>query len=1010
MQKKYNDLCKVEKEIVILPSSVPHLLHWDIAYLWMLERPEVERPKEWQERIKAWKHLVGLLLLANVTVREETILPRLAEYAAPWGIGKILWLVVENDPTPLGIVSPLVLVRPLPDFTAAHCTRWPADPNDNGPQRSLVGHFLALAIKRLQEIGQQGDFPKRLADILRKEFDADPTQIGPGYRSRAQEFIFWRRIHWVPRLPDPLKVTIEIWQRGKPRWFPQCDECRRPLTVEDDAEPIKIPLGANDFSLRCPRHGPKLFSLDKLMLWQRTDQNVVAWTDRDRCPGVPLSADAEVYPPDARVEGDTVEFVWDPGELGGETAKRFLKLKFENRRVQQAKFDDIRFLRLLVIGQPEAFQGLPIRPEWRDALAEYKPPDWDAQHTYFRYQLKLKGWPFEFILNAVTLGPEPDLMLGIYPEHIPGWKPYRIFLVGRNHSKYGVRQDVAGERRLMPWCLDVKGWPEQVAVTGADDPSTGCLLVLGRPTYAPPKEVAELFVGVDFGTTNSLVYFADRDDLNGLDPAQGENAAKPRDLFQRAAKVLAGESTALNSMSAGWFLPGTDSAARDEFLIPSAFWDGGQFPVIRWNNKPPFAGANTRHGFKWDSNTQDFSRERQDYLKELLFLVVPYAIKRKGFHNKGVNLRVGWAFPLAFSYEARRKMRELLDRLRTQMQDWGLPQVDCYSVDESQANVIARGSFNPGETFLVADMGGGTLDLAMFCLREAHGGPDPVYQQIGSIRFAGEDFLKRVIERKKENLGDAYWRYRDAIENPGAGAGLQGDRVASDLFDQFSTMAFEFLRTMYLAHAGDGSPRLQVVLAGNGWRLIESVSKETPSLGERKVLFNFRESTFQSLDLRDFSAYSDQVEPSRTKHFVAIGALKNANKQGQELAEGGATVGSKLPAGRTVRIRSSDGTPGIDVTIAWRELVGDGGRDLGYSAQALRGLTIDVQAGPTLTGKWGHHFDNSLAMLKEPPPERIQEWIRNCLEGTSQHLLKGPLQLIMEHWWLGFLGGGPLSV
>src|SRR5439155_13818283 len=71
-----------------------------------------------------------------------------------------------------------------------------------------------------------------------------------------------------------------------------------------------------------------------------------------------------------------------------------------------------------------------------------------------------------------------------------------------------------------------------------------------------------------------------------------------------------------------------------------------------------------------------------------------------------------------------------------------------HSINESSACMILLGSPNSNDAFLVADMGGGTIDVALFTASS------PDADQIGSIRFAGETYLdvltqKRGIDRQE---------------------------------------------------------------------------------------------------------------------------------------------------------------------------------------------------------------------------------------------------------------------
>jgi len=999
---------KTLHKIEVFPSSIPHFLHWDIAYLWMLEREPGERTKLWNERIAAWKRLVALLLLDNLRLEEEPLAKPFSEYAGQLGIQKVVWVFDKKGKHPLGVLSPTVLVRPLPDFKPADLDSWPKDPSVDRSEGAKLGYFVEMAVRVLQ---QSEGIPVRLAEILRKEFKAlKPGQPEPGF---GQAFPFLERIEWVPGQLETKAVPILVYTPEKRHYIPLCPKCHSLLTKLEGDEPVPVLDGQTEFAVSCPAcKVPTPISLCNLMIWQRPNTNqVMVWEDRTP-PGVPKAG--VQYPPPAIIQGETVTFEWSEGETRGDP-RRFLKLKFEGRKILPMKFDQIRFHSLLVLGSREQFKGLPIRPEWRNAVEALSGPTWDDNGA--KYTFQVQGWPFAFDYYAVILQDAPDLFLGIYPDYIPGWKRYRVFVVGEKHEDYNVgeRSEAVHDMRQMPWCMEREGWPKLVGVVSRTSPKVGMTVDVPAGIAQGERAGTELLLGIDFGTTNSLVYFAAKGEGDALKP--GNHAVAPRKLAE-TSKVLAGSQQALTRLNAAYFLPnleGDQELTPDDYLIPSAFWEGGEFPVVvRWANAKPFSAATPQHGFKWDSPNQDMQNQRREYLQELMFLVLPYAIKKEA-SGRQFRLSLGWAFPLAFGTEERSKMKKLLrsidDFIRSKLID---VEVESYSIDESRANVRARGQFNPGDTLLVADMGGGTLDLAVFTFRQSISGQrvqEQEYEQIGSIRFGGEGFLECVIESKGERTEYRYWAYRDAITNPAPLSPIRRDKIAETRLGQFITMAFEFLRTMYCALPGE-SRNVKIILAGNGWRLIEAIRQDTCQLGSMRVFNDFYSPKTQSLGYPGLSLYVDsEFAPPLRKHCVAQGALWNADDQKKELEEFEQTTGSKLPAGRNLRFRYSLSGSEYKITIAWNDLVGEAGKRLEQSSKdVLQGGTIepDFESGPPAPPSWQNQWP--LASLPEPAklvptPERMKDWLGSHLEGMagSVYLRKGPLQLLMEKRWLDYL-------
>jgi hypothetical protein len=250
-------------------------------------------------------------------------------------------------------------------------------------------------------------------------------------------------------------------------------------------------------------------------------------------------------------------------------------------------FAAVCFRRLLVLGDEEQCTATPIRPEWQDVLESFSIPEWDRHNRHLQYTFRLRGWPFHFKYRVVIFHSERQVALGIYPNQILGWEPYRAFLVGPGYRNYRIWAEGIDSRHL-PWYREyVDGWPQRLAVVDNRDDGLGCLIELPQ-SEAPLPASADLYVGFDFGTTNSLVYFADRDDLPG-DLRAEKSAVSPSMLFSVAGTLLQGSTSAIDTMPDGWFLPSRDTsqAFRDPFIIPSAFWNGGDFPVLRWSEKQP---------------------------------------------------------------------------------------------------------------------------------------------------------------------------------------------------------------------------------------------------------------------------------------------------------------------------------------------------------------------------------------------------------------------------------------
>src|ERR1700674_2938262 len=104
------------RSYTIFGESIPHLLHWDWAYLWILSRKS-PRPEEWDSRIEVWRRLLCMLLLGELQFERSAIAQPLLNYTGPVNLREVVFARAEKyfGDKPIGVLSPTVLIRPLPE-------------------------------------------------------------------------------------------------------------------------------------------------------------------------------------------------------------------------------------------------------------------------------------------------------------------------------------------------------------------------------------------------------------------------------------------------------------------------------------------------------------------------------------------------------------------------------------------------------------------------------------------------------------------------------------------------------------------------------------------------------------------------------------------------------------------------------------------------------------------------------------------------------------------------------
>lgn len=1043
---KYQDLHNATWENATLyAESIPHLFHWDLCYLWMLEKVgdaehnEHVIPEVWRVRLEAWRRLAALFLLGELDAEEEKIGVPFIQHTRAYGISSVHWVRVPKGDV-IGVFSPVVLVRPLPDFSPGDMESWPASPLTE--RTTELAHFAKLACSYLRKDQSPSSFRARLARVLERNLVQDPGLDHLQPRGGLHSVSLLRQLKWTQGASAGLFDNVELLLRdrhsvaGARVYVPRCSYCGGTLLRMRKEAPQLV--SSDSVELECPAcRQPNDVALSDFMIWYRSTLNersgdVILWERGTRT----LSEPPQGYRPQkTTVEGAFIHFEWNPALVGGEQERRFLSLSFPDRTIREYRLEDILYKKLLVIGAFDKFDGLPVRKEWEDALIKPAEVQIQRREELPRIQydhLRLNGWPMPISLSYSTgqVVREPELGAGIYPDPrgmTDSWKWYRIFIddlseVHAPRKKYRV--EAPDGKNLLPWLQESKsGCPAYYCVSHSEHAEIGVML---RPEVSSPAQGtragdANVTMGVDFGTTNSVVYalwpgqspsrITAND--NGVLPSKLHTAVQWQVLPAREEGKPMPEVDVIAD-----FLPGSqyaqDPKLRDAFIIPSALWALREGYIVRWGNPEPVEEARAYTTFKFDLHGVDNRALRTAYLSELILLTLPYLLKQAGVQAK--NVAIGMAYPLAFGYAQREEMKTLLEDLDATLRDLTGLNYQFYSINESMACVKAYGQFKPGESFLIADMGGGTMDVALLTVR---GVAKHNIHQIGSIRYAGEIFISALGTKTSSGT----WPIRDKIRlgqiHDTGDLGQKGRAMLTP----FTVFALEFLRTMAAAfihninkqEAEGETKQVSLILVGNGWHLVEALSTETKQRGPDRVFKEHYGGLIARFDdkIALHSSTHFQDLPS-SKHLVVIGALTNARFSQLHEVEGKDVQLSKLPAGRSFRITLEE----VDRRIPWHELVGDGITLDGISQSIFSDaiMEFDFASGPPTSREWANKLREVFKSLRKsekmalegeiPYPEEpfFRQEVVSSVEGDDPiRITKSLLQIILEKFWSAFL-------
>ena len=1022
-------------DLTLYAESIPHLLHWDLAYLWALEKEPNLRPAAWKSRIEAWRYLVLMLAAGELGVVEEPIPRPLSDYTQAFGIHHVQWVVSPRGSRKIGVLSPMVFVRPLPDFKEEDLDiwnrqRWVGRLEDD--KADVARHFVALIIQQLR--AAHGSYRGRLANVLALELGVENHLSEASHAQMYRTFPSISRLHWNAQRPDAeafieLELPIHKGSGSRPHFIPYCPSCGKSLLQRREAAPF-VPQEDEAVEVRCA-HCPTTSKVElvDLLIWKRSSRaQVIAWRqDPD------LEAPRKGYPPEPKIAGSELVFEWDVSLLAGNRDFRYLKIRLPGYTAELRSVSELFYSRLLVPGQLVSDHCcVPFQLDWLDAAqdldaleSEVRVP---AKEIVFRH-LRVRGWPTEItkvFAGDLGLQVDPGLSVGVYPdpETVCGdWRWFRAFLEGHHQEGYGLQLE-GGTPVLPALAESLNGCPDAVAVVRRPTPELGATFRVKRRSSKKGRD-GLAYLGIDFGTSNTLVYFAAADQV--VDAVRPDrNAVCPANLAS-AVKWLAGDGEGQGGTIAA-FLPKTAEAVgrTDQYLIPSALWQLDGWNFIRWNSDAPAEGSRAVTGFKWDRELgADHTAERRSFFQELILVSLPYVLRELRLSRlESVEVKVGMAFPLAFGASFRRKMVDLLAALQVDLRERTGLLFDFYSVNEAIACADAFGSPNKGETYLIADLGGATLDVALYTAA-AQVGKHTIHQ-VGSLEFGGETFIAAFAASKDKDAKrqeQIAWQVRDDILEGRSRERYGREDAAKRILGRYRAAAFEYLRTMIAAyHKTAPASRVKLVLAGNGWHLSEAFDAGNGAAPWKTVYrntYNTMVGRLADTHLELYLSPEMDVLPS-TKHFVVIGALRNASggRRRRQLevhnGEDGGENLSRLPSGRAVEF-SQIGSGGRSLDIHWFRLVGEGAKLDDFSDLELKNASIAcrVDETPESPPEWISYLTASFGVDRPedfpyPTPERLREKILAELKGDPQcYLSKGPLQLILEEHWRACLNQTP---
>ncbi len=950
------------------PLSIGSFFHEDLAYLAALQATG-ELPSEVENKRQAWWKLLLWYLnddlkTVDQPLRNQPFLDWVPRLDGRPVLESITWL--ERERKVIGIVSPVLLVRPLPDENLGRAP-WTDTVTITNRMRGRLAELVRSLESVADDTGQKGrtPFSCKLAPIIRAH-DVEPPANAADSSVVLTAFSFLD--------PYSLKSTPIPIPTGEGSYLiPVCQNCGAPLLPNR----VDLELDATGFSLVCAKcNTQRRFALSDFgCAW--VDGEFVVWRDRalqwaDKSRPVRL-------PPVPRVDSDrgvitfsypavsTLASLSEPPELmfalqGGAPTRTIDRLS------------DLNYPNYLWPGDPDPKAPviavpLPIRIE-NASLANREGSMTRKVGKTVEVTLSLKGLPaavsWIFIPSATQTSA-----IAIYPDPSkvpPSWSWYDLatddslqMVLPKNA---GAARSVGEQRiRVASKATELPA-VELSSKSGSGAASASCSLLLLRKEDRAATQSREFLVGFDFGSSNTALQFKGN---------QGELPLTGADLLDMVASLTT--SSAIDA-----------AAAR---LAPKSATDGTSFQSFHCQQHhiarvtpTPCCNAVTNGDVLFKSD-EHWKQVRIEYISEMLIHGLIGGSKQLGAHPlkvKGV-----FSYPLTFT----KKRRETFeDEVRTAISrvsastgvDPGAATVSF--VDEGTAGVASLGQPQENELVITADLGGGTLDISA-----GRGKDGSSKDQIGSTDAGGALFLRRGD--KSADLK----AYVDTVARIARGEIDRGEWASlRSNIDRYYQLLFLFLETVlgsYLVRRAQHDPveTVSIYPLGNGWRfheLMVNPMQVDPSTVVKEQITRLTANLAAAIQAKHGIAISATCQiVDSPKGAVAKGCLAVAR-----------TIGNRVPADILPRLPLGINSTSRGKTAAWHDLFqGDAALDtfvkdaLDFDEKELR----DRLQTPNGTQWSSAPFDARSLRLNMQKSEYY--W-----EGAG--FTRGPLQVLIETQWL----------
>jgi hypothetical protein len=595
---------------------------------------------------------------------------------------------------------------------------------------------------------------------------------------------------------------------------------------------------------------------------------------------------------------------------------------------------------------------LPVKPEFLDLVdpsGVWRSPEMTNGGEDWRYRFSLlDAGNSRLDYSHVVPGDQTEKLEDIHVEVWPDlpyecWKQYWIAIereasgeageyhfhvVGTSDHKH-ILVPLADGNLTGPFRYEmVKGRPRLLSLTKATGEYAGeCggqFALLGPaegnpPHHDPNKPIA---VAIDFGTARSAfgVYghagpprsVLPTDNPSDGEPALDTNLVHLGHVAMRAQLSLHTAETVWVPTRGARAVAEADLGTNRTFvgILPSLLYLEKEgrlgvpfvdytIPVGHQVSDSESSKKRLKVDLKWRAD-EEGRLYRKAYLHALLLLTVAHALR----HNPKDSYQVRFSFPLAFSESELRQLKDCFDEAAKLVSESTgvLLEVAAGGLDESSCAKTACGAEFPNHNVLTADLGGGTLDLALWV--EPEDAIMPRLLACDSVVFGADVLTDCWINLKLSTslvgLTDHIFQrgWRETVEGAFNNQAQKESVVtAQKVFDRYFGAVIEYIArflagTMLREKNSRGDTTMlkrttTVVLLGSGWRGYEACEEYGRDLGgfqqklREKLTERVTELTGEAVRIE---VYKRVLETGNEKAAVVVGLLKHpANSEPSQI-------------------------------------------------------------------------------------------------------------------------------